>query len=831
MMIRFTSTVGLYAMMIGAALAQPAFAQTASNQTASNQAGAAPDAKPADGVADIVVTAQRRTESSQKAAIAIDVITNAALKNAGIVTADTLNAAAPALIVTRAGGANTSFYVRGVGNFTSNAYADPSIAFNLDGVYLGRPTSTTGAFYDLDRVEVLKGPQGTLYGRNATGGAINVIPTKPKLGVNGGYANIGYGSFNTVDGEAALNLAVGADTALRFSGKVINGNGYNDDGTNDEVGQAFRAQVLHRFSDDLTIRVAGDYSHNGGMGPGASFNGVYSYAPGAPAAAQAIPAYVYANAPSGLGPYSGLLTPAAKAYFSTFVIGGPFINPAPILSPYLNNTYWGVNAEVTANTGIGTVTFIPAYRDAKIDNRFNGPAFEAGIVAEHDKQLSGELRLDGKSVGPVDWLVGIFAFSEKINVPHYTFSQYVVNVYQALTTGTDSYAGFGRVVWHATDSLRLTGGGRYSVDTKHFNGVGDTLIEICTAPGAFGPGTGCFGGPSVPAVANLAAFNTLGLTGPSFPGGPGVVIPDGPPVSFGTHGNLLLDQRLVVNSQSTFRRFTYRLGAEFDVAPHSLLYATYETGYHSGGFSFSASHPTFAPEYITAMTLGSKNRFLDNRLQLNVEAFRWKYTNQQVSHFGFEADGTTNLFTENIGASTIQGVDVDVQLRPMPNTVLTGSVQVLDNKYDNFSFILPAGGTNLPPVVGCPYVTAATTYTVNCTGQSGYNSPKLSLNGGIEQTFPMADYRLVVNLDARYRSNAIDGFERLAQQNTGAHTVVDFGARLIAPGDRWTISAYAHNLFNVAVPVATQYSGSTGGDVSTIYAAPRNYGVRAGVKF
>ena len=787
------------------------------------------------GVQDIIVTAQRRTETSQKAGIPIDVISASALKQAGVVTATTLNAAAPALIVTKAGGANTSFYVRGVGNFTSNAYADPSIAFNVDGVYLGRPTSTTGTFFDLDRVEILKGPQGTLYGRNATGGAVNVIPTKPKIGENSGYVGLGYGSFHAVDGEAAVNVALGGSTAFRLSGKVVHDKGYNDDGTNDEVGHAIRAQLLTIVSPSLRVRIAGDYSHQGGSGPGASYNGRYSFAPGAPPAAQAIPAYIYTPAPATLGPYTGLLSPAARAYQSRFVIGGTFNNPSPLVEPYVDNDYYGVNAEINLDSAIGKFTFIPAYRESKLHVNFNGPSFQGGLVNEKDRQFSSELRLEGKQAGPLEWLLGAYYFDERIR-SKYTFAQYVVNVYQDLSVGTKSYAGFGRAVVHVGDRFRLIAGGRYTKDKKRFNVVGDTVFNICQTPPP--AGRGCFGGPSVPLATSLANLNTIvaGQLSPLFPGAPNTIIPNGPPVRFGSSGNILFDSRLVASPRASFHRFTYKLGAEFDVGRASLLYLTYETGYHSGGFSVSQSHPTFEPEYITALTLGSKNRFLDNKVQLNVELFRWKYRNQQVSHFGFEANGSTNFFTENLGRSTIQGGDVDLQVKATPTTLLHGSVQYLHNKIDSFVFYLPFGGTNLPPVVGCPYVgnvAVGTTlnYRIDCSGQAGYNSPKWSINGGIEQALYFDQLKLVLRADARYRSSRITGFERLAQQNSGADTTVDVSAALGDRGDRWTLTGYIRNITNENAAVATQYSGSTGGSISTIYAPPRAYGVRALVKF
>jgi len=127
------------------------------------------------GLQEIVVTAQRREETLQKAALPVSAVSGETIRDAGIFKPTDLTSLVPALQVSTSAGPYNLFYLRGVGNFNGNALSDSAIAFNVDGVYLGRPSSTTGFFYDLRRVEVVKGPQGTLYGRNATGGAINVI--------------------------------------------------------------------------------------------------------------------------------------------------------------------------------------------------------------------------------------------------------------------------------------------------------------------------------------------------------------------------------------------------------------------------------------------------------------------------------------------------------------------------------------------------------------------------------------------------------------------------------------------------------------------------------
>jgi iron complex outermembrane receptor protein len=445
---------------------------------------------------EIVVTAQRRVESAQKAAMAISVVSSDALLSAGVTNATTLNAVAPALNVSQGGGANSAYFVRGVGNFTNNAYSDPAVAFNYDGVYIGRPTATGSAFFDLERIEVLKGPQGTLYGRNATGGALNIIPARPVLGELKGAVTFGYGNYNALEGEAMLNLPIGQSTALRLSGKVLNADGFNSDGTSDSKSQAMRAQLLTEPSDALTLRLAADYAHNGGMGMGASYDGALHFAPGAPASATAPANYVFV--PAGVGPRSGLLSPEGRQFFSQQLIGGSFNFPAPLDTPFINDRNWGVLGQADWKTEVGTLTALAAYREASLDDLFNGPpSFRGARTVENSHQFSAEVRFEGKRLGPIDWLVGAYYYDETVNGGA-SFSQYLLASIQQYDVNTKSLAGFGRVTLNLSDAFRFVAAGRYTRDTKRFDGQAISLLNICTTPLPGGPGCLFVGPPLEP---------------------------------------------------------------------------------------------------------------------------------------------------------------------------------------------------------------------------------------------------------------------------------------------------------------------------------------------
>jgi len=173
-----------------------------------------------EGLDEIVVTAQRREENLQRTALAVSAVTGDDLTKSGITETSNLGRLVPSLVVQPTGG-TTSFFLRGVGTNSQNSFSENAVAFNFNGIYVGRPTAPAGVFYDLERVEVVKGPQGTLYGRNATGGAINVIPRKPTLGEFGGEASFEYGNYDSKKGSLALNIPFGEVAALRSAGQML----------------------------------------------------------------------------------------------------------------------------------------------------------------------------------------------------------------------------------------------------------------------------------------------------------------------------------------------------------------------------------------------------------------------------------------------------------------------------------------------------------------------------------------------------------------------------------------------------------------------------------
>ncbi len=440
----------------------------------------AQDAEQSGGIEDIVVTAQRVEESAQRAPIAIDVIDADELVRQSVTRPEDLARAVPALSATNGGNPYTVFFVRGVGNATLNSYSDAAIAFNYDGVYIGRPSSTSGMFYDLQRVEVLKGPQGTLYGRNATAGAINVLPMTPQLGAltAGGVAS--YGNYNAINAQGHVNVPLGDTAAFRLSGNVADRDGYMDDGTRDQKEFGLRGQIKVELSPDVDVRVSADYAHQGGIGSFSTYLGTVtpSFGPGGFAG--------YNFNPSPFGPDNGILTPEAQAYrASLFARQAGRAGQVTEGVPYMDNDYWGVLSEINANIGGGTLTIIPAYREATLDNLFTA-GMTGAKTNEKDKQTSLEVRYAGEVAGGLDLILGGYLFRERIDTYTY-FSQFTLVPYQDFETATDSEALFGKLTYEVAPGLKLTAAGRYTWDSKEFDGSADVLVLFCGNPGANPP--------------------------------------------------------------------------------------------------------------------------------------------------------------------------------------------------------------------------------------------------------------------------------------------------------------------------------------------------------
>ncbi len=737
---------------------------------------AAAEATP-QGIADIVVTAQRRAETLQRAAIAATAVSGGSLINAGVTDPANLTKLVPALSVQPAG-VSTSFFIRGVGATAINSFQENAIAFSVGGVFYARPTGPTGTFYDLDRIEVLKGPQGTLYGRNATGGAINLVPRRPRLGQVEADVIAEYGNYDTKKIQGGINLPIGEIAALRVAGQLVDRDGYLSDGYDDEKTQAARAQLLVQPSDDFSMLLAADYAHAGGNGVG----GVLMASPVTPNVPRSR-ARIGAADPQ-------ITTLLQQVTFNQFSRIPPFstlpaatirnVVTVPRQDGFQDSTFWGVSLTTSGDMGFADLSTILAYRNSNPDILTYAPGFP-GRLTEKDDQLSAEVRLSSKPGTRLGYVIGAFYFYEQQDGFNNYNQGLLANTEYYPRLKTASKAVFGQLTYAVADPLRLVAGGRYTKEDKSLRGSTRNTSFFVPNP------------PFVPISGSLG-----------------------------------------------FDKFTWKAGFEWDAAARSLVYGNVSTGFKAGGFYPSAGTNTYLPETLTAYTLGAKNRFLDNRLQVNVEAFYWQYRDQQISYVG-PIEATRGNFaqagvTVNAGKARMYGAEAELLFQPTPRDTLGATVQYLNARYQ--SLVYNAISTSGAPLVtSCavrPDTRVATPptrlFVVDCSGKPGVYSPRWTANLNYEHRFPIGEMSLAAGARSRLESSAWLNLDYLDYQKRGAYTMSDAYLTLSAPGERWSIGGYVNNIENSAVRAGGLTRPIINATILTLR-PPRTYGARVGYKF
>jgi len=721
------------------------------------------------GLAEVIVTAERHTQSVQKAAFTIQVLSADEIRNAGISGAADLEKLVAGVEIGM-GGANSQIFIRGVGGADFSPLSSPGVAFNVDGVYVGRPDGINGNFYDIARVEVLKGPQGTLYGRNANGGSINVITNDAKLGNTNGYVDVEAGNFGLLRSSGAANFSVSENSALRAAFNVVSREGYLSDGSNDDVEQSARLRYLWRpaTASDVTLRLNADYTHLGGRG------GDYTYLPRVP----------------GATAYLGETDPLANAYLHSAIPLGPLLDDL-VRSIGQDTTLANFSAQLDWDLGPAMLTVLPAYR--YLDSNY--ATHIAALYESHNvtRQQSLEIRL-GHSTPQFTWVAGGYFFDEQ--APGGTVvvraSDILQNYLIGYSPATRSYAGFGQATVAVVPHVRLIGGARFTHENRDVTG----------------------------SIKN-AAVN--------------------PPALLEDYGG-----------QKTFKAWTYKLGVEIDLAADSLLYLTNSKGYKAGGFSQTvAPLNVYEPETLQSFELGLRSRFLDNRLQVNLGAYHWQYTDLQDQRVNIDPLGNVNFITFNSGDAKIYGGTLDIVAKLSTHDTLSLSAEYAHSQYDRYFFQTPAPFF-LPGSSGCPisgpYAPGATLpYSANgsnvnrgplpvvvgdCSGFEVGRLPAWTglLAYGREQSLPNGD-SLAFNARLKYKSGHWLGIDFIPSERQKAYSVLDADLTYSFSNNGWSVGAYGRNLTNTLYYTGGIQAAFVGGLFNANIGAPRTYGVQAHLAF
>jgi len=581
-------------------------------------------------LADIIVTAQKTSESIQRTPLAITAISGSDLAARQINSIEGVLAVTPNVQFSRYG-ASSRISIRGLGFDNVTTGGEQRVAYHVDGVYLSRPSSIFGSFYDVARVEVLRGPQGTLYGRNATAGAINVITNDPTDHPEG-YVAIGYGSYNRVEAQGAVTGPLADGVSARLAFDIVHRDGYGKDITtgvdvDDESTRAVRGKLKFEPSSNFTYVVSGDYLFEKDHAYATHFrgNGGIAGPASAPTEITSFGLLYGGVVPSNPRDSSNDLTPSAK------------------------RTVWGVNGTGKLTLGSIDVTSITAYRNTKFDTVADltslggGKANGAGRYTqfEYANQFSQELRASysdawGRlTVGGYylhEALRGSNALllsSVSIGAAFPGFTTKGVEVGGSLKT--DAGALFAQADVNITSKLKLSVGGRYSVERKEDH--------------------------------DRTAFN---LATPYTPTTPYVTT-------------------LIKDGEHTWRSFNPKVTLQYTVRPGAMLYATYSTAFKSGGYNLGGGQAPFAPEKLTDYEAGVKVDWLDHRVRTNVSVFHYDYKDLQASIIT-----STAIQIINAAKARVDGIEADIQILPVDHLLISASGSLLNAKYRDFKTADPA---------------------------------------------------------------------------------------------------------------------------------------------
>lgn len=924
-----------------AIVAQPALAQEQTSPTTTNAAvdgqTNTADAQAGDtqelGAGDIVVTATRRAERLADVPISINAVSQEALQNSGATDIRQMAQLAPSLNVSSTGSeANASARVRGIGTVGDNPGLESSVAVFIDGVYRSRTGSGLNDLGEVDRIEVLRGPQGTLSGRNSSAGAINVYTKAPSMNF-GGYAEGSYGNFDAIRLAGALTGPIIQDVlAFRVDGVYSKRDGFYEDVVNDtdynnRDRYFVRGQLLFEPSADLSIRLIGDYTRRDEKCCGAVYTDIREKqdpTPGVPGDFTVAASNRIVNVINEVA--------AAKGYAAgtTFPSGNDPYSRRIAFTPgraYSNVTKdYGASGQIDWNLGGASLTSITAYREYKSDGASDidygvldiGYRPNDGNNYRQFHTFTQELRLNGEAFGDrLNWLIGGYYSKEDLEVVDnlkfgadygaFAACRIVATINPAaalrnpaaagclsaggratlagaLPGGTpafgaatplvlanidrlstlnnlgttrdvyrqssENYAFFTHNIFKLTDSLSITGGLRWTHESKDFDATFGNNNNVCTAvqAGSAQGGLGdLFNNPALAAITRGIA--TLACTGNS---------------------SAALNGRTIADSFDD-SEFTGTAVLSWKPTDSLMTYASYSRGYKAGGYNLDRSdlgdafNPAttanldtgrlrFDPETVNAYEVGFK--YSSRQFTFNLAAFRSEFKNFQLNTFN-----GTNYVVENIGscddslnggdtdasATTgactgdvkygvrSQGVEVEAGFYPARNLAVNLGYTLADTKYRG-DLVGSDAGAPLDPAL---FLLANSQVS---------NAPRNVITSSVSWTPDIGSSGLsaLFYVDQRTSSDYNTGSDLFAEKKQDGFTVVNARVGLRGADDRWAVELWAQNLldtdyqqvaFNAPFQGAgsqaqVQAFGGVGNQLfSSFLAEPRTYGVTLRSRF
>ncbi|MGZ3273941.1 MAG: TonB-dependent receptor [Caulobacteraceae bacterium] len=730
------------------------------------QPAAAP-AAPAGQLEEIVVTAQHVTENLQRAAVSATVAQGPELVTRGINDTAGLSKLVPGITITPNNG-YTNYNIRGITSGGTNAFSDSSIAVNYNQVALVFPSSASGLYFDLDQVELLNGPQGILFGRNSTAGAVNIVARKPQFNGFNGNVGLDLGDYNRVNARLVVNIPLSDKVAVRVAAQSVNHSGYYKDGSSDQHDNAVRASLLAQPNQDLRLLLIADYANTDSKGLGTTL--ATKCGPGPTDFC-----YLGSSNRTGLEQLQQYLT-----------------QPRP--TNYNRSYFYGITGTLEWHTSLGTLSVIPAYRRVSAHTMANNASFGSLLEYDDPEQKSLEARLQSDPGHRIAYQVGFYildAPSKSVGAAETAAAKTWANSFYNL--GTQSQAGFGQLTFSVTDKIRLVGGLRYTSDEKQTNSPRYTLLND------FGANPTIYFSP--------------------------------PPLSS------TVTQTYDQHESEKWTATTYKGGVEWDITDTNFAYADVRSGFKSGGFFFGPhGADSYDPETLTAYSIGSKNRFFDNKLQANFEAFWYDYNNQQLATNLQQANGQLIVVTENVGHSQIKGFEANLQWLPFRLTRLAANVQYAEGNYSSLVTSSPTGKTGNNATSACKVTQTQVTPAVfqfDCSGLGFVNLPNWSYNIDAQQTVPLPNGDAIVGAaNLRYQASRNNSITFTQGSATPASTLLDLTLAYRPHGAKWDITAFVNNATNFQTPTGAPTTGKNGLAINFVtFPEPRTFGVRANYYF
>lgn len=819
-----------------------------------------------DQIEEILVTARRREENSQEVPVSLQVISGEILEQKGTIDLQSLIAQTPGLNSTGGNPRNFSVLIRGIGYAPTAADGlDNAIGVYIDGVYQSRPGQVLQDLVDASSFEVLRGPQGTLFGRNAAAGALNITINKPSFTPSQTF-EVSAGNYSFFQGKAILTGPITDNIAYRATLYGTSADGWlstpfkanfanaaqqkgifaptaSDQTVTSGTGRyGGRLQFLINASDKLTVNIAGDLILENDTSSGFSSGGGIStlFGPGN---------WGINTTPA----QQATVTRALTALNNLSNFGGvqswvPTVNPKVDISNNRNamrTTNGGVSVTADYDLGWANLTSISAWRLW----RFNPPQdsdsspldiYENKAISRSE-QYSQELRLASTEKGAVEWQAGVFLYYSKLD-DHYIIHQFGAdtipwyNAYQGSTviplsfrsqlTGSQiiedttiqdqNQAVYGQATWHITDDLDLTGGARYTNDRKS----GRSPVDTSRLP------------QSLPTGVSNATLNTfyraigaifvnpgLSYTTPGYftTGSASVPAATGYPLNVSTQaGNLS-------GSASLSYKFT----------PDVLVYATYSNGYQAGGLDLNngsaiPSQVAVQPTTTDNFEFGVKSELFDHRLLLNITAYQEILYGFQTSINYLLPNGTPYRGATNAGNIRSRGIEWNAQA-----SLGYGIRVTFDGAYNESNYVY---APSLPAPAELSYNGVS---TVNAKGQVAPFAPKLSL-----AVTPSWDYQIGAHesfysyVQYSYTSDYSTGVTQSAYTQVPGQSNLNLRAGVQLEDGRYDVSLYANNATDekniasqalLAAPSGAGVTAYLGRTVS--YNPPARYGLTLRAKF